>query len=160
MTMYCKHCGKEIADDSLFCQHCGGKQSELTSNETARVENETQRKEKVVEIPTIKANFSESTKWWICGYSLWVVLNFYWLFAGNKRSYAGKEFLPFTDDIDKWCGVYDITEFVVYVFGLPLIIWGLVMLNKKLNSDTTPQQNSSTQGIKKSEEDINKALGI
>ncbi len=22
--MYCKHCGKEIADDSKFCQHCGG----------------------------------------------------------------------------------------------------------------------------------------
>lgn len=21
--MYCKHCGKEIADDSKFCQHCG-----------------------------------------------------------------------------------------------------------------------------------------
>ena len=21
--MYCKHCGKEIADDSRFCQHCG-----------------------------------------------------------------------------------------------------------------------------------------
>lgn len=24
--MYCKHCGREIADDSKFCQHCGGKQ--------------------------------------------------------------------------------------------------------------------------------------
>lgn len=22
--MYCKHCGKEIADDSAFCQYCGG----------------------------------------------------------------------------------------------------------------------------------------
>ena len=21
--MYCKHCGKEIADDSKYCQHCG-----------------------------------------------------------------------------------------------------------------------------------------
>lgn len=26
--MYCKHCGKEIADDSKFCQHCGGSQLE------------------------------------------------------------------------------------------------------------------------------------
>ena len=25
--MYCKHCGKVIADDSKFCQHCGGKQT-------------------------------------------------------------------------------------------------------------------------------------
>ena len=23
--MYCKHCGKEIADDSVFCKYCGGK---------------------------------------------------------------------------------------------------------------------------------------
>lgn len=23
--MYCKHCGKQIADDSSFCQYCGGK---------------------------------------------------------------------------------------------------------------------------------------
>ncbi len=23
--MYCKHCGKQIADDSTFCQFCGGK---------------------------------------------------------------------------------------------------------------------------------------
>ncbi len=21
--MYCKYCGKQIADDSRFCQHCG-----------------------------------------------------------------------------------------------------------------------------------------
>ena len=26
--MYCKHCGKEIVDDSKFCQHCGGKQED------------------------------------------------------------------------------------------------------------------------------------
>lgn len=25
--MYCKHCGKEIADDSKFCQHCGKAQN-------------------------------------------------------------------------------------------------------------------------------------
>ena len=24
--MYCKHCGKQIADDSMFCEFCGGKQ--------------------------------------------------------------------------------------------------------------------------------------
>lgn len=23
--MYCKHCGKQIADDSSFCQYCGEK---------------------------------------------------------------------------------------------------------------------------------------
>ena len=160
--MYCKHCGKEIADDSLFCQHCGGRQSESTTNNLTDANTDTQRKEKVVEIPTIKANFSESTKWWICGFSLWVVLNLYWLFADadNKYCRAGREFLPFTDDIDKWCRVYDITEFIVYVFGLPLIVWGLVMLNKKLGSDSATQQESSRPNVRNDREDVNKALGI
>ena len=27
-VMYCKHCGKEIADDSVFCQYCGGQLQE------------------------------------------------------------------------------------------------------------------------------------
>lgn len=26
--MYCKNCGKEIADDSKFCQHCGAQTAE------------------------------------------------------------------------------------------------------------------------------------
>lgn len=30
--MYCKHCGKEIADDSTFCNYCGGKQSSTNQN--------------------------------------------------------------------------------------------------------------------------------
>lgn len=25
--MYCKQCGREIADDSMFCSHCGASQS-------------------------------------------------------------------------------------------------------------------------------------
>ena len=40
--MYCKHCGKEIADDSKFCQHCGERQIGLESknNELNREFNE------------------------------------------------------------------------------------------------------------------------
>ncbi len=30
--MYCKHCGKQIADDSAFCQYCGGKIDTLVVN--------------------------------------------------------------------------------------------------------------------------------
>ena len=158
--MYCKHCGKEIADDSLFCQHCGEKQSELTSNETTRVETETKMKEKVVEIPTIKAHFSDATKWWIIGCGIWIVINLYWLFAGDKSSSASEHFQPFSDKMDSSYSYYDITEFIVYVVGLPFIVWGLIMLNKKLNSDTTPHQNTSTPVAPQNEDDINKALGI
>lgn len=38
--MYCKHCGKVIADDSKFCQHCGGRIDTpiLDSKEEASIE--------------------------------------------------------------------------------------------------------------------------
>ena len=59
--MYCKHCGKEIADDSLFCQHCGGRQSVSTTNNSTDANTDTQRKEKVVEIPTIMGAMGSGT---------------------------------------------------------------------------------------------------
>lgn len=36
--MYCKHCGKEIADDSKFCQHCGKEQNSQEPIQVERVE--------------------------------------------------------------------------------------------------------------------------
>ena len=30
--MYCKHCGKEISDDSMFCNHCGKPQNKRSVN--------------------------------------------------------------------------------------------------------------------------------
>ena len=60
--MYCKHCGKEIADDSKFCQHCGGEQDAL-SDSTQSVESVTDKessKGKVIEIPTIKTNSTDT----------------------------------------------------------------------------------------------------
>ena len=30
--MYCKHCGKEVADDSKFCNHCGKPQNKRSVN--------------------------------------------------------------------------------------------------------------------------------
>ena len=34
--MYCKHCGKEIADNSTFCQYCGGKQDAATTTDNVQ----------------------------------------------------------------------------------------------------------------------------
>lgn len=34
--MYCKHCGKEIADDAKFCQHCGGRQETVSVTDEVR----------------------------------------------------------------------------------------------------------------------------
>ena len=136
--MYCKHCGKQIADDSKFCQYCGGKQEETTTNSKENNNQEKSKEEKIVEIPTIKTNFSDKTKGWIAGYSLWVVLNAYWLFAGQKSHSASKYFQPFSSKMnssswDSDYSYYDFTEFLVYVIGLPIAIWGASILIKKIN---------------------------
>lgn len=45
--MYCKHCGKEIADDSKFCKYCGNKLDEPSESEQVV---------KSVEAPSIDEN--------------------------------------------------------------------------------------------------------
>ena len=158
--MYCKHCGQQIADDSKYCQHCGGIQGDVSvtsSQENSNSANAEERKS--VETPTIKANLSDSTKWWIIGYGLWLVLNLYLLFASDKFSDANEHFMPFySEGFECSRSYYDISEFIVYVIGLPFAIWGLVMLNKKLNEDSNninPPSKKSTN-----ENDINDALGL
>lgn len=125
--MYCKHCGKQISDDSKFCQYCGGTQEVSNSLPSSGSKPDSPKKEKVIEIPTIKANLSNTTKWWICGSGLWVILNLVFLFS-NHSSRPSDYFVPF-EKFDIY--YYDITEFLVYVLGLPFLIWGAKMLYKK-----------------------------
>lgn len=160
--MYCKHCGKQIADDSKFCQHCGGSQEDTTTTSSTEVKSDSPKQEKVIEIPTIKANFSDTTKWWIIGCGIWFVFNLYLLFAGDKSGYASEYFQPFSDKLDSSYSYYDITEFIVYVIGLPFIIWGIVMLNKKLKSNTQTTTDSTPTQVRREEDntDINNALGL
>lgn len=60
--MYCKHCGKQIADDSYFCQYCGGKvMEEPLSQESSTVlpansDNESEESISEVIIATKEAN--------------------------------------------------------------------------------------------------------
>ena len=48
--MYCKHCGKSIADDSTFCQFCGGIVSSKSTIETPSIPLQTDSsvKEKII----------------------------------------------------------------------------------------------------------------
>ena len=165
--MYCKYCGKQIADNSKFCQHCGGSQEDSTALNQVQPTPETKPKEKIIEIPTIKSNLSEKTKWWIVGYGIWAVLNLYWLFAGDKYSSASEHFMPFyADGLDRNGSFYDISEFIVYVIGLPFIIVGLVLLDRKLNSNSEENTSSTTStsstNVNESnkESSINDALGL
>lgn len=119
--MYCKHCGKEIDDNSSYCKHCGKSQGKST-------------------IPTFN-------KMWVCYYAIWVIINFLCLYLApmfdrpyfdkgdySYSSYTSSEieiFFPFPNwryithfhnFRSGWLlGCYDLTEFIVYVFLLPLI---------------------------------------
>lgn len=46
--MFCKHCGKQIADDSTFCQYCGGRQNsnieQIAEQQRVKVELDGQLK--------------------------------------------------------------------------------------------------------------------
>jgi uncharacterized membrane protein YvbJ len=73
--MYCKKCGREIADDSKFCQYCG----------TAQVSDPQQvveepKKDVTLEIPSIKTDISKEAKICIGVYAVWFLVNLVCIF--------------------------------------------------------------------------------
>ena len=109
--MYCKYCGKEIADDSKFCQHCGGK----LDNNVEVIKGEAPI-DKIV-----SKMFSNINKKYLYAYAIWVVLNIILLCYGEEGHYALDWFYPFT-----YRGFelkyYDSTEFLTYVILIPLLV--------------------------------------
>lgn len=103
--MYCKHCGKEIDDNSAFCKFCGKSQGN------------TQK------------GIASSLVWII--YLLWALANFY-LLMGDKKYNASSYFYPFTSHsvIYSWSrSYYDFSEFIVYVFIIPAILFVIYRRN-------------------------------
>ena len=141
--MYCKHCGKEISEDSVFCKYCGEKQDENTNTVSDSVDTKSEKAKKpevVISIPKIKSELTENQKWWILGISLWVLFHIYCLFGDDHPSYAPDYFFPFYggDSLSYDYGrlyYYVFTEFLFYVFVLPLLLWGGKMLYKKFSED-------------------------
>lgn len=109
--MYCKHCGKEIDDNSTFCKHCGKSQG---NNQ--------------IEIT--------SKPLWIV-YIIWALANLY-LLMGEKNDcewddYGEFYFFPslFSDSEFWWNKYYyDFSEFIVYVFIFPAILFIVYKRNK------------------------------
>lgn len=137
--MYCKHCGKEIADDSKFCQHCGGKQEESIAspiNNEVKPE-EPKKQERVIEIPTIKTNLSDKQKKWVGIYAAWALLNIVFIFIKGNYDNSSRYFFPFqatwlsdnTWDLE----YYDFSEFLVYAVLLPLIIFFIYKYKDKIS---------------------------
>ena len=149
--MFCKHCGKEIADDSKFCQHCGGKQdTSITLEATNNTESE---RGEVVNKVELKHTFEKrhtalfskkSQKYWLI-YAIWVFINI--IIWNMGSSYVEHDFFDerngkpsaylyplrhciyydFNYSKNKTYksfdpSTYDITEFILYVLILPLVI--------------------------------------
>ncbi len=103
--MYCKQCGKEIADNSVFCQHCGCKQDAKT----------TPSEKKIIEITTTTINLSDKSKKWLVIYGAWFLMTLIFLFY-DEEDY------------------YEFSMFLIYAIFLPYVIWGGVWLYKKKSS--------------------------
>lgn len=124
--MYCKHCGKEIADDSKFCQHCGGKLSE----EPARSSRWN--------------DFMVRHKKLSYAYLMWLAFHIFALAIGmaNPHRHSNlspyrpiirridrgeidtNDFFPFGGGLDS----YDFSEFIVYTIAIPLFLFGIIKL--------------------------------
>lgn len=112
--MYCKHCGKEIDDNSTFCKYCGKSQVNKNRNTTF--------------IP-------------ICiAYLTWFIINMY-LFIGNKNEDDIEYFFPFTEHDHYHIHYplfnhyyYDYTELIVYVYILPAMLYIIYKCYNKLKN--------------------------
>ena len=115
--MYCKHCGKEIDDNSTFCKHCGKSQGNTQKGITSK--------------PV-----------WII-YLIWTLANLY-LLMGEKYGDAASYLFPYGYirpkriilDIPSgfyWNkSLYDFSDFIVYVFVIPAILYGIYWLYNKI----------------------------
>lgn len=88
--MYCKHCGKQITDDSTFCQYCGGKQNNIDSfhKETLKVEVGGEVKASLTpELPKLTGlkSFCRKNFALILTYGVWVIINVLLLVNGSDR---------------------------------------------------------------------------
>lgn len=124
--MYCKHCGKEIADDSKYCQYCGGSQGQESKSSSNG----------------LFASFAIHKKGWIL-YLIWVSVNYIVYLIGNKEYHNiwwGKDdhpqdtIFPFPKYSYDWFDIdsYDFSEFIIYSFIIPLIIYFCVKYKKDI----------------------------
>ncbi len=110
MIMYCKHCGKEIDDNSLFCKFCGKSQDNRVSTTNSFVDFVTNR-------PIVSS------------YILWFIINVICLCKGDKvREYYNILYPKFFLEIEGYedyfnLGYYQITDFLVYTILIPLVIF-------------------------------------
>lgn len=127
MNVYCKYCGKQITDDALFCQYCGEKQDV----DTFSIRKKDNKKELSSDLrDVILVLFSERKKKYLILYAIWGVIHIIcWMYGESPSNSFNPQwrFYPFTSRSisDHYFNIdyYDGTEFLVYVFLVPLIAY-------------------------------------
>lgn len=128
--MYCKHCGKVIADDSKFCQHCGGEQTK-ESVKSSQLNS-----------------FIVKHKKLSYAYLIWLAINISVLTYATSHPHKYHSGLSIGIDDDDYIintsafypfesfdiGTYDFAEFVFYTVAVPLFIFAVVKLVLMTNS--------------------------
>lgn len=131
--MYCKNCGKQIPDDSKFCPNCGHKLQETKFQET----NVSNRTDNDSVGATIIGTISKH-KYIALGYCLWFFIHLALLASGDSvPDYCRHHFYPFDTDKVRY---YDSSEFVTYVFVIPLIVFMAIWAYKKLKASSNSNQ--------------------
>ena len=115
--MYCKHCGKEIDDNSSFCKFCGKSQDNRVSTSNGSDDFITKR-------PIVSL------------YILWFIINVVCLCIGDKDGGDYNTLYPkfqYSNDFD--LEHYQITDFFVYTILIPLVIFLGYQYFKKVTSN-------------------------
>ncbi len=165
--MFCKHCGKQIADDSSFCQYCGGKQS----MEASSIDNAPNKPNNSLNVNG-NINFSNnesllnriikfsSKNSSIClTYAVWFVLNIILLVCGsNSNGFFPRIYKDYhwrDGNIGEWAIEWEIenygwVEFIIYVILLPLLIYvGYILYNKIQRALDKPFKFNPSEGLRR-----------
>ena len=112
--MYCKHCGKEIDDNSSFCNHCGKYQGDTPPD--------IPKNPVEIKLPKFKLSFTKKERTGLLIYSAWFIINLICIFATTKTyQYSKKDyFYPFENSSISY---YDVKEFLVYAVLFPFIVF-------------------------------------
>lgn len=90
--MYCKKCGKLIADDSVYCKYCGTNQNEVTTSEAKPkpIKVDVNAKVDAKLVPSINTSwykkFTDLQKKLLWGYGAWFLLHLILLVSGRGRN--------------------------------------------------------------------------
>jgi len=145
--MYCKHCGKAITEDSIYCKYCGGKQDTINTSEPLEAESVISTTEETPKESPSK--ISDKVLGWLIGYGVYVVINVLLLISGDSYSSSRDYFWPFGESNlmhhEPFNPTnYDITEFIVYVFLIPLLVFGWMKFKNKIMEEPTQNLEDTT----------------